>query len=340
MPKRVTLKDVAKRAGVSYQTVSKVLRGQIQVTPEVRARIEAAAEELNYRPNITARNLRERSSHLIGYSWKPTPANQVNFILDEFQQSIVAAAERAGYHILLFPHRDNVDIREPARIGRVDGFILSDLNYDDPRIPLLQELNFPFVAFGRSNEEWVFPYVDVDCRAGLRQATEHLISQGHQRIAILAWPENSRVGTARLNGYLEAMNAAGLKIDPAWIVRREGGYEYGYQATLELLNLPEERRPTAIATLVDEMAIGAMRAIKENGFVVGRDVAVTGFDDTPVAQYLEPGLTSLRQPVWEVGQHAVNLLVNLLKRETSEVQQILIPPQLIVRGSSQGFHPA
>src|SRR5690606_11425188 len=150
--------------------------------------------------------LRKSASYLIGYSWTPMPPDRANPILDRFLASTVEAAEDAGYHLLLFPSHNQADqtesYRRLARSGQVDGFILTTTNYDDPRIRLLQTLNFPFVAFGRANPDWNFPYVDVDGRAGLRAATQHLLEQGHSRIALLAWPANSRTGTARMNGYL------------------------------------------------------------------------------------------------------------------------------------------
>jgi DNA-binding LacI/PurR family transcriptional regulator len=344
MSKNVTLKDVARRAGVSYQTVSKILRNQIQVTPEVRARVQQAVEELGYRPNVTARNLRTQSSRLIGYSWEPSLQNFFSPILEEFEQSIVDAAEKAGYHILLFPRREGADsfktYEELVHTGRVDGFVLSDLGYNDPRIPALQQLNVPLVAFGRTHcENCVFSYVDVDGRAGVQQAVEHLLDQGHRWIAVLAWPEESRVGADRLSGYWAAMEAAGLDVDPAWVKRGAGEDDYGYTAAHELLDLPADRRPTAIVTVFDLIAVGAMRAVEEQGLAVGRDVAVTGFDDMPVIFYLRPGLTTLRQPVWEVGQRVIEILVNLLAGEKRQEQQILLPPELIIRESSQGYQP-
>jgi DNA-binding LacI/PurR family transcriptional regulator len=163
--------------------------------------------ELDYRPNVAARTLRKSASYLIGYSWTPQPPDRANAILDQFLTSTAEAAETAGYHLLLFPSHKATDqtatYRDLVHSGRVDGFILTTTNYDDPRIPLLQALRFPFVAFGRANPEWDFAYVDVDGRAGVCAATEHLIQQGHQRIALLTWPEGSRVGTARENGYYE-----------------------------------------------------------------------------------------------------------------------------------------
>lgn len=338
MVRRVTLKDVAQRAGVSYQTVSKILRGTISVTPEVRARVQAAIEELGYHPDITARNLRTKSTRLIGYSWQLDLPDHINPILEQFLQSIVATAESYEYHIMLFPQRPDRNVVEAyqqlVRTGRVDGFILSSLNYDDPRIPVLQDMHVPFVAFGRARSEEPFPYVDVDNRDGLRQATEHLLAQGHRRVAAIAWPENSRVGNDRLAGYVAAMQTAGLDVDPDWICRGEGVFTHGYEAARALLALPEARRPTAIVTMLDLLAIGAMRAVQEFGLRIGPDIAITGFDDTPIIPYLKPSLTSVRQPAWEIGQVVVMILVALLEGKTLEQQQVLIPPKLIVRESS------
>src|SRR5574339_472690 len=162
--KKVTLKEVALRAGVSYQTVSKVLNRQAQVSRETEQRITDAVQELGYRPNQIARNMRVMRSYMIGYSWVPTTPNQVNHILDQFLSSMVLEAEAAGYHLLPFPFREGdahvEDYRELINTGRVDGFVLSSVNYNDPRISFLIEQNFPLVAFGRANPELDFPYVD------------------------------------------------------------------------------------------------------------------------------------------------------------------------------------
>ena len=167
MPPLVTLKAVAAHAGVSYQTVSKVLNGQLQVSKETHQRIMEAVNELGYRPNQMARNMRAKRSYMIGYSWAQVPAGQVNHILDQFLTSMVLEAEAAGYHLLPFPFRDGEQAqvetyRELIDTGRVDGFVLSSVNYNDPRIPFLLERKFPFVAFGRSNPELDFPSVEVD----------------------------------------------------------------------------------------------------------------------------------------------------------------------------------
>jgi DNA-binding LacI/PurR family transcriptional regulator len=336
MASPITLKSVASQAGVSYQTVSKVLNGQIQVAPETRERILKAADELGYRPNQIARNMRAQRSHMIGYSWLPNSPDQINQILDQFLSSMVDEAEAAGYHLLPFPFRSGHvdDYRELIDTGRVDGFVISSVEYDDPRVSFLMEREFPFVAFGRSNPEWHFPYVDVDGAEGFKQATKYLIDHGNQRVGVLAWPEDSRVGNDRMAGFFQAMKASGLDLNPKWIERGEGTFEAGYRASLRLLALPAAERPTAIIAMSDTMAIGGMRAARESQLDVGRDIAIIGFDDAPMSQYLFPALTTLRQPIREAGRKCVEILVSLMKGEESGEQQTLLPPTLITRSSA------
>ena len=339
MTPQVTLKAVAAHAGVSYQTVSKVLNGQLQVSPETQQRIMDAVRELGYRPNQMARNMRAKRSYMIGYSWAQVPTGQVNQILDQFLTSMVLEAEAAGYHLLPFPFRDGEqaqvdDYRELVDTGRVDGFVLSSVNYNDPRIEFLIERKIPFVAFGRSNPELAFPYVDVDGADGLRQAAEHLIQRGHQRIAAIAWPHDSRVGNERMRGYFESMQAAGLEVLPEWIERGEGTFEFGREAASRLLDLPFERRPTAVVTLNDTQAIGAMDLVRERGLEVGRDLAIVGFDDAPMSQYLFPSLTTVRQPIREAGRKCVEILVAQMEGRKPSDLQVLLSPRLIERASA------
>jgi DNA-binding LacI/PurR family transcriptional regulator len=336
MSPQVTLKSVASRAGVSYQTVSKVLNGQIQVAPETRERILKAADELGYRPNQIARNMRTQRSLMIGYSWLPSSPDQVNQILDQFLTSMVDEAEAAGYHLLPFPFRSGHvnDYRELIDTGRVDGFVISSVEYDDQRVSFLLERKFPFVAFGRSNPGLDFPYVDVDGTDGLRQATRYLIEHGYRQIGALAWPENSRVGNDRIAGFFEAMELAGLKVNPTWIERGEGTFEFGYQAGLRLLSLPDVKRPTALVAMSDTMALGGIQAARELHLEVGRDLAIIGFDDSPMSQYLVPALTTVRQPIREAGRKCVELLVSLMKGEQLAARHILLSPTLITRASA------
>ena len=339
MPPSITLKQFAAHAGVSYQTVSKVLNQKIQVSDETQKRILDAVRDLGYRPNQLARNMRAKRSFMIGYSWAQVSSGQVNHILDQFLTSMVVEAEAARYHLLPFPFRDGEraqvdDYRELIDTGRVDGFVLSSVNYNDPRIAFLLERRFPFVAFGRSNPELDFPYVDVDGADGFRQTVEYLITKGHRRIAAIAWPEDSRVGNERMLGYFGAMQAAGQPVNPIWIERGEGTFEFGREAASRLLNISQPERPTAIVTMNDTLAIGAIHAAREHGLEIGRDVAIVGFDDAPMSQYLQPALTTVRQPIPEAGRKCVEILVALMERVKPPEEHVVLKPQLVRRASA------
>ena len=160
---------------------------------------------------------------------------------------------------------------------------------------------------------------------------------GHRRISLVAWPEASLTGQYRYRGYGAALHAAGISPDQAWVVRSEHTDASSRQAMHMLLNLPPDRCPTAVVALSDMMAIGGINAIYEAGLQPGRDVAVIGFDDVPTAQYLRPPLTTLRQPIAEVGERVVNMLLQLIRGEELAEREVLLPPTLIVRDSSGGM---
>ncbi len=334
----ITIREVAKEAGVSIATVSYVLNNSRRVAEETRQRVLAVSQRLGYRANIMARNLQASESRLLGYSWRPSPPDQFNPILDLFLQATAEAAERHGYRVLTFPTstiEDEVALyEEMILVGQVDGFVLSNTNLGDLRIRSLMERNFRFVAFGRSDPVMNFPWVDIDGTAGIRLATQHLIERGHRRIACLAWPEPSLTGRYRLEGYLAALADAGLPGDPDWIARGENTHGDGYSMTQRVLALPSGRRPTAIVAMSDLMAMGALNAVWDAGVQPGHDVAVTGFDDAPVARYLRPALTTLRQPIGEVGERLVTMLVDLFQGRPVAEPHVILMPELVIRESS------
>ena len=343
-PAVTSIKDVAREAGVSIATVSYVLNNSRPVTPETRERVLNAVRRLGYRPNIIARNLQASETRLFGYTWRPTPPDSFNPILDRFLHSVAEAAARHGYRILTFPtasaEEELAAYEELVLIGQVDGFILSNTDLNDQRVRALLDMKFPFVAFGRSNPDWDFPWVDVDGTAGTELATAHLVERGHRRIACLAWPEQSLTGQYRLQGYLKGMAQAGLEVRPEWIVRTENFHQEAYNVTWRLLSLPPEVRPTAIVAFTDLMAIGAINAGWDAGYQVGRDLAVVGFDDAPVAQFIRPPLSSLRQPIAEVGERLAVMLVDLVCGRPIAEPHVLLRPELIVREASSQRYPA
>jgi DNA-binding LacI/PurR family transcriptional regulator len=335
-----TIRDVAEEAGVSIATVSYVLNGTGAVSQSTRQRVMRAVKKLNYRPSVIAQGLRARESRIIGYTWRPVPANQLNPILDKFMHHMALEAARHSYHVLTFPesivapHDDVAIYEDMMATGRVDGFILSNTNFDDRRIRHLLDQGFPFVTFGRSNPDWDFPWVDVDGTDGIRQAVEHLLEMGHERIACLAWPEDLLTGGHRLKGYRLAMEQSGMPIDPDWIVRIGNDFELARQATQRWLGRSADRRPTAVVAFADPMAAGAMSAAAQAGLDIGRELAVVGFDDAPFCEYLRPPLTSVRQPIAQVAERMVEMLIRLVRGEQPHPAQVLLKPQLIVRDST------
>jgi len=326
-------------AGVSIATVSYVLNNTKPVSEETRQKVLEAARKLGYHPSNMARGLRSHRSYSLGYSWRPMPDGQINIILDTFLEHMAIAAARRDYHIVAYPTttvKDEVAFyKKLLEAHRVDGFVLSNTNYGDIRIRFLLDVGVPFVAFVRANPEWEFPWIDVDGAAGMRKGVAHLISLGHTRIAFIAWPEGSLTGDERLRGYLEGMEAHGLPVDNAWVLRGHMSHETGYTATQALMALPPSRRPTAIIAVTDVMAIGAMNALADMGIRVGQDVAVMGYDDIPMADYLRPPLTSLRQPIAEIGEQIVIMLLSCVESGKLKPRHVLMEPELVIRASTQ-----
>lgn len=334
----ITIRDVAREAGVSTATVSYVLNDSRPVGDEARERVLAAVKLLGYRPNITARNLQASETRLIGYSWRPTPPDQFNPVLDKFLQAIAEAAARHNYRILAFPsidvHEELSAYEEMMLIGQVDGFILTNTNFNDERVLALVKNRFPFVSFGRANEDWDFLWIDVDGAAGMLAAVRHLVSQGHRRVAFLAWPDQSQTGHYRLHGFLAGMAEAGLTVDEAWIQLAGNFHDQSYAATQQLLALPPDRRPSAVIASSDLMAMGVINAGWDAGLEVGRDLAIVGFDDAPVARFLQPALTTLAQPIYDIGERLVTMLIDEIHGLPHPERQILRAPTLVVRSSS------
>ncbi len=337
---KVSIRDVAKAAGVSTATVSYVLNDSRPVTPSTRMRVLAAADQLGYRPNVTARSLQANRTFLIGYSWRPLPARNSSPILDRFVHSMGLAAYRAGYHLLAFPapsDQDEVDVyRNLVATNRVDGIVLSATNIEDPRVAYLSTTRIPFAAFGRSAHDQYYPWVDVDGQAGVRLAVAHLAEQQHTRIGMLAWPNGSQSGEDRFQGYVNGLTSLGLPQNEAWVVHVNHDAVEGYHGMQRLLALPPNERPTAVVCVSDLVAMGAMNAIREAGMRVGPDMGVVGFDDMPLAEQLSPPLSTIHQPIDRIGTLVISQLTQLINEESlppDEAHQLLAP-SLVVRQSS------
>ncbi len=330
----ITIRDVAAYAGVSVTTVSYVINNNPLTKPATRQRVRDAIRELGYHPNTVARNLKTNETRMIGYAWHVAedPIRR-NPLLDLFLYELAQAAEANGYHILTFTHpsdKGNKPYEDLINTNRVDGFVLSDVTYGDTRVKHLLERQVPFATYGKANGETSFPYVDVDGKRGIQLAIEHLISKGHERIGFISWPEGSRIGDIRTQGYLETMQAANLPIRDNWIAHSPNTMQSASQAA-ELI-ISTKPRPTAIACANDVMAFGAKRYIESLGLEIGTDVSLTGYDDTPVAELID--MTSVAQPIALVANKVVDLLLAEINHQRPTDHHIVLEPSLVIRESS------
>jgi len=327
---------VSRAAGVSVATVSNVLNAPDRVAEETLRRVTEAIDQLGYRPNRAARSLPQGRSFTIGYC---IPDGKERFALDTFLHQLTERASDSDMDILLFtPHRGQSEAdsyREIVRRGAVDGFIVSSTVHDDERVQVLLDAAIPVVSFGRTDLADLHSWVDVDGRAGTRAAMEHLVGQGHRRLALVAWPEGSISGDERAAGFHEGLEEAGLEIDTRHLVRAENDLESGREAASRLLDL--DPAPTAIVTVQDVLAAGVMAELNARGMRGGKDVAVTGFDDSPPAIYSTPSITSVRQPIEAIGRRVVEFLMHDLEGADGVPRSALVEPELVIRESSIGW---
>jgi DNA-binding LacI/PurR family transcriptional regulator len=333
MTQKPVMADVARLAGVSHQTVSRVINGSPSIRPATKERVEQAIAELGYRPNTAARALVTRRSGIIGI----IGANIAHYGPSSIQRSVQEAARAAGYFTSLVPLTDVT--REALRealdhLARqaVEAVVVITAQEQALAVVQSEEAGVPLIIVegdlsGRGLS------VGVDQIDGARQATQHLIDLGHRAIDHVAGPMPWTEAKGRLIGYEDAMNAAGLAPRAHW----EGdwtparGYELGRE-------LARKRDATAVFVANDQMAIGVLHAFAEAGLQVPRDISVVGFDDIPEAGYLNPALTTVRQDFYAVGQHAIDLVTATLAGSTTDVS--LLSPELIVRDSTAQYEEA
>jgi LacI family transcriptional regulator len=335
----VTLKDIAKKVGFSVTTVSRALGGYDDVAEETRRLIMQTAEEMGYRPNIMARRLQKQRTDTLGFV---IPTFGPRFSDPFFSELLTGMGNEAASHdfdLLVSTRPPNTSEEALAyerlvRERRVDGLMLTRTRINDARIAYLLEHNFPFAAFGRTRIEGAYACVDVDGELGVFDATQHLIELGHRDIALILPPADLMFTVYRRDGFYRAMEAHRLAVEPAWEESSDLTERGGYAAASHLLS--GSRRPTAIIAGNDLMAIGAMRAAREAGLNVGQDLSVVGFDDITLAEHAHPPLTTVRQPIYEIGQRVCRMLVRILAGEPlrENESQVLFEPDLVIRDSS------
>jgi LacI family transcriptional regulator len=329
-----TINDVARLAGVSTVTVSRVINGAGSVKLETRTRVQQAIEELHYLPNVAARSLRSKRTN--------TLALLVPDITNSFWTTVARGvedeAQNGGYSVLLC--NTDEDAAKQQRYQdviisqRVDGVILTPYDSDPQNLSRLRDRKIPIVAIDRRIEGWEVDSVTGDSVTGARALVNHLIGLGHQRIAIISGPINTSTSQDRVTGYRMALGQGGIPADPDLIKFGEFRSLSGEELTYQLLDLVQ--RPTAIFAANNTIAMGVIKAVDRRGLHIPQDIALVCFDDIPNLSLVFPFLTVVVQPAYEIGVRAAQLLLSRLEGTgTSSMppRRIVLPTRLIIRHS-------
>ncbi|MFL5674792.1 MAG: LacI family DNA-binding transcriptional regulator [Chloroflexota bacterium] len=333
-----TLEEVAHLAGVSRATVSRVVNGSPRVSPDVRVDVQAAIDRLGYVPNRAARSLVTRRSDSIAVViTEPT----ARLFSDPFFPRLLRGvsqelAARDRQLILLMPDTvaDETRTADYLTAGHVDGTVLVSLHENDPLPARLNAAGIPFVLVGRPSKGTDASYVDVDNRQGGHSAVAHLIAGGRRVIATIAGPQDMTAGTDRLAGYRDALSEAGLPAERALVTTGDFSQESGAAAMTRLLKARPDIDGVFVAS--DLMAVGALSVLEAAGRRVPTDVAVVGFDDSPVATSTTPRLTSVRQPIEAMGREVARLLVDAVEASDPVPRRVILATELVRRASSAG----
>lgn len=330
----LTLEDIAKQAGVSRSTVSRVVNDDPHVNPNVRQRVQELIRTTGYLPHAAARSLASQRSRMIGLV---LPRTVSNFFTDSyfprFTQGVAQACNQYDYTLGLFLMETKEDEKRIfpriSRKGMLDGILLQTPQMGDELIDCLVNSDFPAVVAGRPFNGSGVSYIDVDNVGAACRATRHLIRLGYKRIGTITGRMKSTTGIDRKDGYLQAILEAGYAVDEALIAEGDFSEQSGYAAMKKLL----PAKPDAIFAASDSMAIGAIRAMREAGLHFPEQVAFIGFDDLPVASQPDIQLTTVRQPMVELGFKAVETLIDLIENGTRPPRRVLMNTELVIRGS-------
>ncbi len=328
---RVTIRDVAAAAGVSYQTVSRVINDKPDVADETRRRVWQVIEELGYQPSAIARGLVSKRTYTLGL----ITADFSDYFFTQVIVGAEAEARKQGYFFMLCSTERNPD-DEPEYLRllterEVDGVLFArpSTEEDSRHIVSLIQQGVPLVttAYWLPGEK--LTVVDVDNVDGGLQATECLVKLGHRQIGMITGPADWKSVNDRAKGYKLALSRAGIPFDASLVEYGDWSYQGGYEAMHRLL--AKAPQITALFAQNDQMAIGAMRALREAGRRIPDDVALVGYDGIPAAAYCHPSLTTIRQPMQQVGEVATRLLIELINDSAAERKEVLLTTELVRR---------
>jgi LacI family transcriptional regulator len=311
---KATITDVAKHAGVSMKTVSRVLNNEPNVAQKTRDHVKAVATKLRYTPNLAARGLATSKSYLLALMYDNPSPNYIAHI----QRGAIDACRETGYHLVVEPlslgsaktdDEQAQAIRSVLDHLPVDGVILTPPLCDSQAVmDTLEELKIDYVRVG-PRDGGTDPFVSMDDDAAAHDMTEHLLKLGHKRIGFIKGHVAHSATAARFNGYCRALTAAGVEVRHRFVTTGDFSFASGVDAAKTLLALPADQRPTAIFASNDDMAAAVVAVAGELGLSVPQDLSVCGFDDTPLAQTVWPPLTTVKQPIYRMGYDAAKHLM-------------------------------
>ncbi|GAA2999462.1 LacI family DNA-binding transcriptional regulator [Streptomyces fulvorobeus] len=331
-----TLEEVAALAGVGRGTVSRVINNASGVKPSTRRAVQRAIDELDYVPNLAARSLAGRRADAVALVMTKTDWRLFGEpFFSEVVQAVGDALTEAGVQLLLTLVRTDAErqrLVEYVRGGRIDGALLMSVRAEDRLPDMLADAGLPTVLLGRRSGDERVTYVDADNVGGARAAVAHLVGGGRRAIASITGPPEMYVARCRLRGYREALKDAGIDEDPSLVVQGDFTETSGRRAMAGLL----ERHPEvdAVFAASDSMAAGALTALHAAGRRVPQDVAVVGFDDFELAEQTEPPLTTVRQPMEEIGRTMVRLLLEEMDQPEVAWRHVILRTRLVVRESA------
>lgn len=327
---RVTIRDVARHAGVSHQTVSRVINDNERVNPETRARVEAAIGELGYRPNAMARSMARGRSGVLAC----IAPNLTDYTFASMIDGAEREARQLGYFLLSASAPDEETfaalVDELVTSRRAEGMIIIN-PYQDGRFHHLPP-NHPIVFAGARPRAEATNSVALDDESAGRLATQHLLDLGHRQIGCITGPMSEDCSQDRSDGYKSALAGAAIHYNPAIVTEGDWSARSGYEALMQLAQ--EGLVPKAIFAQNDQMAVGALRAARDLGLQVPEQLSVIGIDDIPLAAYFEPPLTTFKQDFVILGREAVRLLIGSVEDPEMPRRQLRLPAQLILRQST------
>ena len=330
----VTIKDIALALNISVSTVSRALRGMPEIHPNTKTSILKLAEEMDYQPNQLAKNLVGNRTKTIGVI-VPTLSY---YFFSSVLNSIEEAAMQAGYSVIVCQTNESY-LREKAQIqnmlnSQVEGFIISLAcdSYDYEHINRLIRKQIPLVLFDRYTDKLEVSKVIVDNKQAAFKATCHLIENGCKKLSCLAGPPHLEISNQRLEGFKEALSSHGLLYDERYVSHSDFTQENTIIQANNMMSLAVP--PDGILTMSDRIAFSTMYALKQKGIKIPEDVAMVSFNNEPTCMYLTPSLTSVNQPIREMGTQSVRLLLKQLESDKIEPETVILDTQLVIRESS------